>query len=131
MGMYTELIFQGKTKSDLASDINELIYYFFDENSEDLMDKYKAPDHPLFKCTRWRQIGRCGSYYFNPFSLRYSADYGHLLVSKHVFLRCDLKNYDSEIEHFLDWIKPHMENCWGYFWYEEDESPTVFKYFGK
>lgn len=125
--MYTELIFQGETKPNLPKEVQELFYYFFDENSSELIGEFETPDHEFFQCSRWRSIGHMSSYYFNPFSLRHIEKHIRPNAGKHVFLRCDLKNYDNEIEKFLEWIKPYMEEYWGYYWYEEDKTPTIFK----
>lgn len=123
MGVYTELIFQGEVKFDIPKQIQELFDYFFGDSEELYLyiDKRdKLPDHCFFDCPRWRHIGHMSSYYFTPFPLRYMQG------KKFVFLRCDLKNYDNEIELFLDWIRPYMVDFYGWHWYEEDEQPTFF-----
>ncbi len=130
MGMYTEFIFQGETKANLPKEIKELIDYFFGDTFElDIGQpvQYKLPDHPFFKCDRWNQIGHIGSYYFNPFALRYKQDHIQEDGTERVFLLCNLKNYHDEIKLFLDWIDPYTEHYWGYYCYEEDEAPTFFK----
>ncbi len=125
--MYTEFLFQGENKANLPDDIKELMYYFFDEDSAELIGNYKTPDHPFFKCERWQCIGHMSSYYFNPFALRYRQN--HIIgdETERVFLLCNLKNYHDEIKLFLDWIDPYMEHYWGHYYYEEDEAPTFFK----
>lgn len=128
--MYTEFLFQGATKSNLPENIRELIGYFFDKNSvgfQGIFQKETLPDHPFFLCDRWGQIGHMCSYSFNPFVLRLKKD--HILNdgTEKVFLMCNLKNYGSEIELFLDWIDPYMEFYWGHYCYEEDDKPTFFK----
>lgn len=130
MGMYTEFLFQGETKKDLPHEIKEFIDYFFEEDSTDLIgepEKNKLPDHSFFKCGRWRFIGHMSSYSFNPFALRYSQKHIRDDAGQHVFLLCNLKNYDDEIRLFLDWIDPYMEFYWGHYCYEEDDQPTFFK----
>jgi hypothetical protein len=127
MGMYTEFLFQGETKANLPHEIKELIYYFFDENSSEIIGSYELPDHPFFKCERWRHIGHIGSYYFSPFCLRYKKEHIQKDGTERVFLICNLKNYHGEIKLFLDWIDPYMEFYWGHYCYEEDEQPTFFK----
>jgi hypothetical protein len=130
MGMYTELIFQGESKPDLPKDIQELFDYFFSDTFElDIGQPHsvrKLPDHPFFQCQRWNQIGYMSSHYFTPFALRYTQGTSWN-NTKYVFLRCDLKNYDDDIQLFLDWIKPYMVDYYGWYWYEEDETPTIFK----
>jgi hypothetical protein len=42
-----------------------------------------------------------------------------------------LKNYNNEIDKFIDWLKPYLKNekgtIIGWKWYEEDMSPTVIE----
>lgn len=45
-----------------------------------------------------------------------------------VFLRTEIKNYDQEIEKFLEWVKLYIDpiyDCIGWYWYEEDSEPTL------
>jgi hypothetical protein len=89
------------------------------------------PDHAFFKCPRWSLIGICSSFYHHPKAM---SDYwtGHGDDDDrggYIFSRSDLKNYDGEIDHFLDWVMPYIDetegHCIGWEWYEEDESPTL------
>ena len=72
-------------------------------------------------------FGRCSSFYHHPESVRswFKADFS----DNHVFVRADLKNYDGEIEKFLDWAKPYIRpatgNCLGWVWYEEWDVPEL------
>jgi hypothetical protein len=120
-------MFQGETKANLPLEIKELIDYFFDEGS--ILNKLNTslPEHIFFKCERWRHIGHMGSYYFNPFSLRYKEDHIQRDGTQRVLLICNLKNYNDEIELFLDWIDQYMEFYWGYYLYEEQDTPTFFR----
>lgn len=48
-------------------------------------------------------------------------------------MRVFLKNYNSEIEEFLDWLEPYIEtnDFIGYMKYEEFEDPTlIYNCFG-
>jgi len=118
MGTYTELIFQGEINEEVPESIKSLLNYFFDEDSI-LPNDRELPIHPFFKCERWNMIGHCSSYYFTPFSLIHKQ-------SNYVFMRCDIKNYSGEIELFLDWISEYMNYYYGWYWYEEDDEPTIF-----
>ncbi|MCA1800256.1 MAG: hypothetical protein LC650_03090, partial [Actinobacteria bacterium] len=42
-------------------------------------------------------------------------------------IRCNLKDYDDEIEKFIDWITPYTDSTGfvGYKRYEQDEEPTL------
>jgi len=91
----------------------------------------RTPSHAFFQCHRWMLIGKSGSYYFAPYGL---AHVKTCEVNGDVYLtiKCDLKNYDSEIQAFLDWIYPYCyhDGFVGYYRYEEDDDPTLI-YFDK
>lgn len=126
MGMYTEFIFLGETKEDIPENIRILLGYFFDGCS--LPPHFQLPVNAFFNCPRWDQIGYLSSAYFTPFAIRHSDLHVRKIGAIHVFLRCDLKNYDNEIELFIDWIKVYMRDYRGWIWYEENEDPTIIKY---
>jgi hypothetical protein len=117
MGMYTELVLKVRVKENLPDDVEQVLQFLFNDKPE----PQKTPEHPFFDLARWRLIGRCSSFYHTPFSLsRYEKG--------NIFSRSDLKNYEDEIETFLDWIKPYLEhrrNCIGWSWYEEMEEPRL------
>jgi hypothetical protein len=120
MGMYTELVFQGEMIDILPWEVTDVFNYFFDEDGKFPFGEENLPDHPFFKAPSWYCVGYVSSYYWTPFSLRYKSD-------RYGFLRCDIKNYSDEIPLFLDWISPYMTQFYGYYWYEEDDKPTVFE----
>lgn len=131
MGMYTELIFEGITREILCPQIIELLNYFFSEKIDNLKKfEFELPNHPFFKeGTRWHHLGWMSSYYHLPMSVaQLSSTVWENQYS--VFMRCDLKNYENEIENFLDWIKPYMKKFRGWIWYEEWEEPKGFTYHG-
>lgn len=130
MGMYTELVLKCGIRDDVPSDVRAVLKHLFmqDEEPETL------PDHAFFKCPRWMMIGQCSSFYHHP---RAMSDYwtGHSDKDEqggYLFSRSDLKNYDDEINLFIDWLRPYIdeedEQCIGWSWYEEDCQPTlIFK----
>lgn len=128
MGMYTEFVFEGETIIQLPKAIEPYFNYFFtqDTDSEVLLEKDSLPDNSFFKLPNWDRIGHISSYYFIPFAVRQRVPSNNR-SSSYVFMRCDLKNYNSEIQLFLDWIWPYMQDCRGYYWYEENDHPVVFK----
>ncbi len=69
------------------------------------------------------------SYYFD--GKTHSEIVNDTLVGGHyVTIRCNLKNYDNEIENFIEWISPFIykkdENYFiGYKRYEEDKEPEL------
>lgn len=150
MGMYTELLLKARLKCDMPQDALTVLHYLFDKPEETdyytLQDDYRkirtklqktwfsqeeikehfwqpAIDHAFFQCPWWRDIANCCSCYHTP------EVFNYLAKSKYIFTRCDLKNYHGEIEQFLEWIKPYLDqqegDCIGWYWYEEDRSPTL------
>lgn len=123
MGMYTELVMSCRIKDD-PTIINILKYMIGEE-----IDKPILPAHSLFKTDRWNFMLQCSSYYFVP-------DVVHLLKYDEIgkywsFInRSDFKNYDDEINKFIDWITPNLEDTFGtmigYSRYEEDKEPIIY-----
>lgn len=126
MGMYTEFVFASELKRDLPSEVEQVLKtmtegYGFDE-------LLIIPDHDFFKCDRWTMLFTCDSYYFDG-KTSASFEYDNISKSYYLTVRSNLKNYDSEIEKFLQWIKPYLDiygnKFLGYYMYEEYESPTL------
>lgn len=86
------------------------------------------PDHPLFDTERWGTMLQCDSYYFvaDTYSTFRFDDIGQ---SWYLCVRCNLKNYDNEIEKFVDWIMPYIDaregDFLGFSRYETTETPTL------
>lgn len=125
MGMYTELIFGAELKKETPNEVIEALKYMIGD-IEDKPINFPLPD------------GRCewlfqeGSYYFaihNPVNRMWldgiSGQY-------HISTRSNLKNYDNEIETFLEWIKPYVaggsgaREMYAITIYEEQEEPTIY-----
>lgn len=126
MGMYTELKLGVELKKDekMLEVLNKMI-------NDNIYCRIGLPDHPFFKTSRAFAIFHCGSYYFDskPFVELY--DDGIRITLTTCF---NMKNYDSEIEKFLDWLCPYIETIGylGTYWYEEDDYPkNIFKEDGK
>lgn len=126
MGMYTEIIFGASLKEstpmDVIGTINVLI-------TGDIIPACFKLDTRL----RWLLKGGSDSFYFgsrnNPPAVFVFND-----ISKTWALtfRGNIKNYDNEIEEFLNWIKPWIEkgsgtrDMYAIVTYEEAEEPTIF-----
>jgi len=125
MGMYTELVLNCRIKKDTPQEvINVLLGMFEDGHDEpDIL-----PEHEFFSCQRWRAIGSSNSFYFVPFAL--SSMQKHL-DSYYISTRSDLKNYNLEIQKFIDWLMPYIDNCdgefIGYIMYEEMDAPELIR----
>lgn len=129
MGMYTEFVMAVKLDRDTPKDVIDILKYMCDRRLE---EPENLPDHPLFKTKRWSALLCCDSAYFvgetNSY-IRCTDFYKDLSCRYLLMIRSDLKNYDSEIELFLDWITPYVvdpvDECAGYFRYEEFDDPTL------
>lgn len=127
MGSYTELVLKVGLE-DLPPKEQEVIEFMFNRNlglpgSDKLVPK-DLPVHPFFDTPRWDAIGVSGSFYHHPHPF---SDY----YKGKLFTRCDLKNYDHEIELFLDWLCPYMikkgqKYCIGWICVEQDDPMLIY-----
>ena len=123
MGMYTELVLKTCIKDDIDDKILSVIMFLFGGG----ICPTDLPAHSFFDCPRWEVVGRGSSFYHHP------RNVSSFCVScgggKYLFSRSDLKNYDNEIELFLDWFSPLCEAdedaCVGWYWYESEDRPTL------
>ncbi len=121
MGMYTELFVEGRLKDKAPQDVVRIINGLFNHGEIDADLTAPLPDHTFFRCGRWQQITVCNSFYHVPVSISVFDAETRSFVS-----RADLKNYNDEIEHFLNWIEPYCDDLRGWHWYEEADYPTIF-----
>ena len=101
--MYTELIFGAELKSDTPIEIIESLKYMLGELEN------KPKDFPTCN-NRFEHLFGCSSYYFGVNKPITKMWYDLISKSYHISTRSNLKNYDSEIETFLEWIKPYIES---------------------
>ena len=125
MGMYTKLHCNIQIKKE-ANECIEILKYMLDEKEK--ID-FEIPKHDLFKqeTGRWKYMLRCCSEYFTGTQNSKLIDKGYGYV---LHCDCDLKDYENEIELFLDWISQYGDyKEWyefvGYEIYEEDDVPTL------
>lgn len=121
MGMYTELVLGVEIENN--PDVISIIKYMLGESNV----KPQLPEHSLFKTDRWKYMLHCDSYYFagtTHSNLKCDTILG---IRYFLTIRSNLKNYDSEIEKFLDWLCPYIKTYGflGYKRYEEFEDPTL------
>lgn len=127
MGMYTEINIAFELKRDAPGEVCEMLKYMATSGDKDRPPS--LPGHAFFECERWDFLFRCDSYYFPGNS---HAEFYFDEISKSWFLvaRANLKNYDGEIEAFMEWIAPYVECCdgeyFGYSRYEETDWPTLW-----
>lgn len=101
MGHYTEIIFAAQIKDD--KNVIDAIRYI---NGDGILPPEIT--HPFFQCPR-RHMLTCGFSYYFPRSTYYSLKYDDISHDWSLSFRSNLKNYDDEIELFLDFIKPYIE----------------------
>lgn len=127
MGMYTELVLKIEVSKKIDESALNIFKYLFCNNN---VEPTVLPDHPFFKCKRWRCVGKSCSFYHHPETINSWAEYEYSPTIR-IFSRSDLKNYDNEIDLFLDWASPYFYNSEnsvvGWKWYEEDETPTLIR----
>ena len=125
MGMYTELIFGADLKKDTPENVIEVLKYMVGDTEE------KPKDFPLPE-GRCEWLFRGSSYYFGvnaPVSKLWKDDIGENWV---LSTRSNIKNYEREIEAFLEWIYPYIDGGSGYrdmyaiVTHEEAEAPDIY-----
>jgi len=132
MGMYTELIFGCGLKKETPKDVIDILKYMCDENNDKSTEGLVIPNHPLFGDTRWRIMFQCSSYYFGANEGLSKLWYDDISKNWRISTRSNLKNYNDEIELFLDWIKPWISqgsgsrDLYAIVMYEESSEPTLY-----
>ena len=124
MGMYTEFHFNVELKKDVPQEVVEVLKFMLG----DIEVEPKLPAHPLFETDRWRVMLCMDSYYFHA-DTHSTLRFDDISNSYFLCIRCNLKNYNSEIEKFVSWITPYLDefpnNFLGFSRYEETEQPTL------
>lgn len=122
MGMYTELNIGVSLRADTPDKIVDILKYMLG----DIDEKVETTDHALFSTRRWHYMLVSDSYYFDSYTdssmRRDDLDHQYKLN-----VRCNLKNYNNEIDLFLDFIRPYLQTngFLGYKRYEECDDPTL------
>jgi hypothetical protein len=122
MGMYTELIFGAALKEDTPKEVVESLQIMVDGDLE------KAPK----EIEAFKHVFRGGSYYFGINRGVREMWFDEIGNDWRISTRSNIKNYGSEIEQFLEWVKPYLDQGSGYreFYaivtYEEAEEPTIY-----
>ncbi len=131
MGMYTELHFNSRLRQDVPDIVINTLEYMVEASNIGLGE---LPEHELFKTDRWPMMLRMDSAYFDA-DTHSTLRYDHLGKQYYLCIRTNLKNYDNEIEKFIDWIMPYLDKIegdvlfkgdfLGFYRYEESEDPTL------
>ena len=124
MGMYTEFHFNVKLKKDVPQNVVDVLNFMLLETKAEP----SLPEHPLFATDRWRVMLVMDSYYFHA-DTHSTLRFDDISRAYYLCIRCNLKNYNSEIEKFVSWITPYLDEWPGDFLgfsrYEGTEQPTL------
>lgn len=124
MGMYTELNIGVNLRSDTPENIIDILNYML-SGAFGIIEP-ETTNHRLFLTERWRIMLVCDSYYFDGHTDS-SMVRDDITNEYELNVRSNLKNYDSEIKQFLDFIQPYLvsDGFLGYMRYEDDDDPTL------
>lgn len=129
MGMYTTMILDLTLDKDVPHELIDIIKFLsggLKNRFENSIELKKFKDHAFFKCERWADVGmvmqdhsKYRNWSYDGFStkLTNNPDGSYHLESISV-----IKNYDSELENFLDLIHGyavHDREVYGWYGYEE------------
>lgn len=127
MGMYTELIFGATLKENTPTYVTQALDYVINTNvnlsdeAKQFIDEYSLPK--LIWCT---------SYYFGAHVNKPSCEFDTISNRWCISFRANCKNYQGEIEKFIEFIKPYVDygsgptNIFAIVQYEESDYPTLY-----
>ena len=127
--MYTELIFGATLKENTPTYITQALDSVInDRTNVNLSDEVKQfiDEYSLSKLI-W-----CTSYYFGSHINKPSCEFDKIANTWCISFRANCKNYQDEIEKFIEFIKPYVEygsgptNIFAIVQYEEDDYPTLY-----
>lgn len=137
MGMYTGISIDVFLKSHLPDNVVEALKIMTLVTEWERRPKEKLCEHPLFDCDRWQSVLSGQSAYFPEcqeeqpeVNNRFSRGLGDLW---RLNASASLKNYNGEIDKFLDWLAPYVDTSEygkevGWRRYEECRNSTFFTF---
>lgn len=108
MGTYSELIFGAGLKENTPKEIIDAIKWLLD-NTKDESDYPAVLPQDLKESRLSWMFNSGGSYYFGSISGYSEFKYDEIGNFWRLNARFNIKNYENEIEGFLNWIKPYLE----------------------
>lgn len=126
MGMYTELIFGASLKN--------LPEYVIEALEHSINNKENVSSEALEFVTKYEliRIFKCSSYYFGAHINNGTFEWDNIGNHWVLSTRANCKNYNNEIEKFIEFITPYVQHGSGnndifaYVQYEEDDFPTIY-----
>lgn len=132
MGEYTECILGCRLKKDTPKDVIETLQFMFMDNKSCPPEYWPNENHPRGERCSW-MLNSGGSYYFGAPSGSSKMVYNNITESYSLEARFNIKNYDNEIESFLTWLEPYVEQgsgerkMWAIVTVEDGEPVLYFK----
>lgn len=110
MGTYTEFAFKAKLRKDTPTEVIKFLQQTVDGNigvEKGLFHDCDGPKpeilHPFFQCSRWYMLF-LSTNWGNISGSSFCLENGLYVLNIH----SEFKNYDDEIDLFIDWIKPYI-----------------------
>lgn len=137
MGMYTEFFFRAQLAKEAPAEVVDYLKYTL-EDGRSWATIVPFDDHKFFQCRRWDTLLMGGSSLEFPAAgyskFEFIADEG--FSGNRIIIHASLKDYDSETDHFIDWISPYLSAAPGDFLgytlyedtknnYDDQESPLL------
>lgn len=136
MGMYTGIQIDVLLKASTPENVLEALRTMTLVTDWDRRSTERLCDHPLFDTDRWQSVLCCQSAYF-PKCEKEQGPRAERLTQKpdgcwRLKASASLKNYGGEIQKFLDWIAPYVDERQteevGRYRYEETNNSTFFSF---
>lgn len=128
MGMYTELIIGCRLKTETPKEIINTLQWMMRDNAGEPQPVNIPRGHRV----SW-MLRSAGSYYFGATSpVPAILSYDEIAESYRFHARFNIKNYEKEIDNFLAWLRPHVEQgsgireMWAIVTYEESDPVLHF-----
>ena len=127
--MYTVFHLDIRLRDDLPDDIYKLLQRMLGDQ-ERVAENSPLPDHPLFQTTRWNYM-LCSN---NVYASCVNQLMRHEFFGIRLCVQSSFKNYDNEIDKFLDWLAPYADpnmsddTLVGYTRYEDYTYPDIIMY---
>lgn len=130
MGAYTRLNLAFELKQHTPDTVLDVLRFMCYTHEEQPGNQMIIPDHPLFITPRWTHMLQGDSYYFPAEAHSKLIHHTEAYVPFYELnVECNLKNYDGEIEKFVDWVMPYVDGHVGTFlgfkMFESDDLPTL------
>lgn len=122
MGMYTEFFFRAELRKETPPELVDWLANALNPGGLGAVEPFD--DDPFFTCPRWQATFWSISYSHPPGESNFWPSDG--IRQACIVIHSSLKNYGSEIEAFVDWIKPWVSafpgEFLGYSLYEDSRA---------